>query len=430
MPWQAGRRERAFGPRFEAARMSRRSQRLVTTRRWQPKNPNASSFPNVDTLQSNELFKSFIPLLPAPPLPVPRTPPARGHRQRQRAAGTREVILEANCILRSLNLLDNGLCTSKERTNHRRRPDRPRSSQEKMALEQLYERVRQHAADAVRARRGLACKTAGAQVTAMLIKADAIERYNIIKKTHNQVPLTASAVDEPAPGSACNDMLQALPLRERNFYSQEEHVVVLDQRSQIIFDELQEQYGFIGGDYAQYVNYFLRTDVDPDLWHWSDASEVKCIAGVSAVPKKDRSRQRKLLMQVAANYAWQDVDDRSELGMGAGGSLSAVFAPEGHCAMASWDQSNAFTSVRTPSWMWAWTSGPPVRARDVWSRLSQKLRTLLGPMGWAYPRYTRLAMGSAHAVHILMSINFETVGRALWSLTRLGSFDGDRKSVV
>ncbi len=72
-----------------------------------------------------------------------------------------------------------------------------------MALEQLYDRVRQHAADAVRARRGLACKTAGAQATAMLIKADAIERCNIVKKTHNQVPLAASAVDEPTGSRRC-----------------------------------------------------------------------------------------------------------------------------------------------------------------------------------------------------------------------------------
>ncbi len=291
------------------------------------------------------------------------------------------------------------------------------------ALEQLYSRVRQHAADAVKERRGLACRTAGAQVTAQLIKADAIERYRIVKKAHNQVPLLAHAVDEPIPGAPCVDMLQALPDRERQFYAREDNVVVLEQRSKILFDELQEQYGFIGGDYAQYVNYFLRTDVDADLWHWVDASQVKCVAGVSAVPKKDRSRQRKLLMQVAANYAWQPVNDRTELGMGAGGSLSTVFAPAGALAMASWDQSNAFTSVRTPPWMWAWTSGPPVRARDVWRRLPMNLRNSLGPMGWACPLYTRLAMGSAHAVFILMSINFETIGRALWSFTRLGSFD-------
>ncbi len=199
----------------------------------------------------------------------------------------------------------------------------------------------------------------------------------------------------------------------------------IDKRSKILFDGLQLQYGFIGGAYSEYVAYLNRSDVDPDLWDWSDKDGVKCIAGVAAVPKKDRRRQRKLLMQVAANYAWCSVDDRTDLGMATGSSMGLVFSPGGKLAVSSWDQSSAFTAVRTPEWMWAWTSGPPVRARDVWHRLPQQLYRRLGPMGWAYPRYTRLAMGSAHAVFILMSIDLEIVGRTLWNYSKLGSFDAD-----
>ena len=44
--------------------------------------------------------------------------------------------------------------------------------------------------------------------------------------------------------------------------------------------------------------------------------DVRAIAGVSTVLKKDGIHQRKLIMQVAANYIFQDPKDRADLGMG------------------------------------------------------------------------------------------------------------------
>ena len=169
-------------------------------------------------------------------------------------------------------------------------------------------------------------------------------------------------------------MLECLPEHLRELYSKEENIVVAQQRSQVIFEELQVTYGFVGGSYQEYIKYFARQDYDTTMWHWADVSDVRAIAGMSAVPKSDPQKQRKLLMQCAANYFWRSVDERADLGMTAGGALATAHSSTGEAYLAAWDQSTAFTSVVTPSWMWKWTTAPPVRAKDVWSQLSASLR--------------------------------------------------------
>ncbi len=187
------------------------------------------------------------------------------------------------------------------------------------------------------------------------------------------------------------------------------------------FDELETRFGFVGGSYSNYVEYLNRKDMDPTLWHYVLQQDVQATAGISTVPKKS-GRQRKLLMQCAANCMYAPADTRSSLGMFGGGALSQVYVPGGEIAAASFDESNAFTAVVTPRWMWNWCAAPPVRAGDVWSRFSSALRGHCNAATWVSPCYTRLAMGGTHSVHILMTINLEIVGRALWSSRKLGAF--------
>ncbi len=86
-------------------------------------------------------------------------------------------------------------------------------------------------------------------------------------------------------------MLRALPENDRLFHMDEENVVDKSgAKCSQIYDELQERYGFLGGSYEEYVRHFAREDVDPTLWEFSDGSDVKCVAGLSCVPKK-RPRQ-------------------------------------------------------------------------------------------------------------------------------------------
>ena len=77
--------------------------------------------------------------------------------------------------------------------------------------------------------------------------------------------------------------------------------------------------------------------------------------------------------------------------------------------------------VAVPQWMVPWQGTPPVQARDVWSLLSPELRERCTATSWVSACYRRLAMGSADAVHILMSINVSTIGRALLAGRALGA---------
>ena len=69
--------------------------------------------------------------------------------------------------------------------------------------------------------------------------------------------------------------------------------------------------------------------------------------------------------------------------------------------------------------MHLWCCAPPVVASLVWGPLDSALRATLSPGDLVAPAYCRLAMGSAHAVAILMSINLFTIGRALVATRRL-----------
>ena len=126
-------------------------------------------------------------------------------------------------------------------------------------------------------------------------------------------------------------------------------------------------------------------------------------------------------MMCPANYAWVDARQRSELGMNGGSTIGSIYVPGGEWAASICDQSNAFTSVVVPDWMRLWCAAPPLRAHDIWSLLSPELQAKTGPFDWIAPCYRRLAMGSSHSVHLLMSMNIEAVGRALWQSRRIAS---------
>ncbi len=70
-----------------------------------------------------------------------------------------------------------------------------------------------------------------------------------------------------------------------------------------------------------------------------------------------------------------------------GGALSRLHIPSDNMQVASFDESNAFTSVMTPPWFWPWSATPPVRAKDVWKKLSPEQRASVLPETWVAPLY-------------------------------------------
>ena len=185
-----------------------------------------------------------------------------------------------------------------------------------------------------------------------------------------------------------------------------------------LFQEIEERYGFVGGSYEQFIRYFHRP-LPKRMWHWDLACNARAVAGMSAVPKKDPQRQRKLLMQCAANFAWEDIRGHSRLGLFGGDAIARLHVTGDHWARAAFDENNAFTRVVTPRWMWAWVTAPAVLAGDVWDVIPLDLQRRCHRGTWVAAQYCRLAMGSSHSVHILMSINLTVIGRALESSRRL-----------
>ena len=272
--------------------------------------------------------------------------------------------------------------------------------------------------EAARLHRGRrSCGLTGAQAVAHLTKKPLDGPYSLKPERVERVTMLADAIDEPLDPRVV-PMLQALPPEDAELYAHEEHVVDLCGKSMAVFSEIEAHFGFVGGSQEEYLKYLLREDLPPQMWCFLPAEEVKAVAGFATVPKKQAGRQRKLLMQCATNYLWIPAQGRKELGMLGGGALSRVYAPGDRWRLASFDESNAFTSVLCPPWMWPWCAGPPVRAGQVRRKLPPRLAHV-PYQTWIFPCYMRLAMGSTHSVLILMSINLTSVGRSLIATCRL-----------
>lgn len=261
------------------------------------------------------------------------------------------------------------------------------------------------------------------QALSTLMKAPLDESGYVRPSGVRQVPLQAELVVEPKDEGYI-EMLQALPDEDSRYYSREAHVVDWEGKSTTLFKEIEERYGFIGGTLDEYVRYLGRQDV-AHLWEWDLLSNVRAIAGVSTVLKKNGRDQRKLIMQVASNYVFEDVTTRADIGMGGGSSLSRCHVSSDNMAVATCDEDSAFTYVKVPDWMAAWQAGPPVKAAVVWELLSSEIRSrITAPLiEYVAPKYLRLAMGGSHSVYILMRINLHHVGRTLFNYAARLRFD-------
>ncbi len=156
-------------------------------------------------------FENFVPLLPAPLIEVTRTPRGRGHRVRDRYQHKRMLVLEANEKLRGLNALDAGLNSGKIRTRDCSMARAAHDSNWRKAVHQLHDMVMKQAALSAQERlKEASCHLPGAQVTANLIKADKLDRYQMQRSDHSQIAIRAAHLDEPAPGLPRVYMLDAL----------------------------------------------------------------------------------------------------------------------------------------------------------------------------------------------------------------------------
>ena len=196
------------------------------------------------------------------------------------------------------------------------------------------------------------------------------------KKTTPHRPLRALDVDEPGPNTPVVRMCEAMDANEAKFYLHEHNVIDLKDKSMVIFREIEAKFGFVGGSHDEYLAYFHRKDIDPTLWDWQTSETVRAITGYSTVEKKDPSKLRKLLMACATNYLMCSGKQRENHGLHGGGALANTHIESDNAMGAAMDESNAFTSVETPPWMWSYMACPPVKLADVISLVPDCMKQL------------------------------------------------------
>ena len=110
--------------------------------------------------------------------------------------------------------------------------------------------------------------------------------------------MCAGAIDEP-DHEVLVPLLDALSPEETDYYKLGNNVIELEAKSVVLAQELEAQYGFVGGTEDEYVKYFHRL-LPSNMWHWGVAADVKALAGFSVILRKDSQKQRNPLMQCVA----------------------------------------------------------------------------------------------------------------------------------
>ena len=105
------------------------------------------------------------------------------------------------------------------------------------------------------ARRG--CDLTGVHALEELIHKQANMPYGMAAKVPHEA-MRASDIDEPGVENlATVDMLKVMSAEEAAYYAGEKNVVDYAEKPKVLFEELQQHYGFIGGTEVEYVKYFL-----------------------------------------------------------------------------------------------------------------------------------------------------------------------------
>ena len=360
--------------------------------------------------------QDWKPLLPLPRLLPPQKGSSRSHRLRARCKRKLMLWQSITELTDSLNWLDRG-----GRPQRRQRPPPCALADLEGAQRRAILFLAREAWLMLQARREF--PLTGAQALASVMRTTVRGTYSMkVRAETPHVRLKADLVDEPSDESFV-PMLEALPAGEAAFYACEENVIDHIGKSTVLFEEIQEHFGYVNGSLDEYARYFNRKDLPSTMWSWGTAEEVKGVAGFSQVLKKNGVSQRKLLMQCASNYWWGDVRRRQNHGLGGGAALALVHAPSTGWDISAFDESNAFTYIMTPPWMWRWCAAPPLPAALVREKLPDRLRFSLEDDHPVYPMYCRLAMGGSHSVHILMSINTQILGSTLRRSSLLGTFE-------
>ena len=114
------------------------------------------------------------------------------------------------------------------------------------------------------------------------------------------VPLKGIMVAEPPPSDPPVMMMEALPARVAELYSDMSKMLRSGEEAQEEMRGLNRQYNRVLGSRKEYRAYFARPDVRP-LWDLIPEEEALGHCSFATVPKRNSEDQRKILMVVPFN---------------------------------------------------------------------------------------------------------------------------------
>ena len=246
----------------------------------------------------------------------------------------------------------------------------------------------------------------GAALLSKIMRTDLSDLYTKPTEKQTYIPFVAGYIIEPNFNAPTVNLLGALPADLACHYQDINKLL----RPATVLAEVEREfagrYCRVIGHPREWVRYLARPDVAP-LWTFVPASEAKYFFSVAAVPKKDGRWLRKLVQCVPLNAAIMtpaEMLDQPEVdyGLVGGVAISQVQGTDGHFAVHTLDESNAFSHVVIPESWRKYFAGPAIAARDVpaWARLPEWPDDLM-----IAPLYGRLGMGFSHAVFLLQTIN-------------------------
>ena len=158
-----------------------------------------------------------------------------------------------------------------------------------------------------------------------------------------------------------------LPLQvASDLMSSERLVRSLTEEEEKEFKDLCRKYDHLGGEQSEWEAYHQRTDIE-GLWEYDLEEKMVCPAACMAVGRAKDEFLRKILACCPANFLLVAISeiyaadqDLQDLGMLAGSLLGRVFCPRDTIGWSGLDETQAFTSVLLPQWLWYTQAGPRI----------------------------------------------------------------------
>ena len=207
-----------------------------------PEEKKWTSPPGGSTLPSVEQFVSGHNMWPLLPLPLPEMitwKRLKSCRLRERQKRRLQIHRMLCGVVHTINALACGrvaqLTTPEAEVGCRMKATAARS----LALNHLRQKV----VEVARVRRGLGL-TGVREATAILLKSPPDADGYVRAQRVRQVPMIADRMVEPSSASSI-DMLEVLPQEDAIYYKEECHVVETVGKSEAIFRQIEEHYGFV-----------------------------------------------------------------------------------------------------------------------------------------------------------------------------------------